>query len=84
MNAPKVTDLDYIQFLIAAQCVYTCTEAAICQPEQEEPVAHDAFTRLLRRQPPDTAALWREVKPLIRRKDGPSSLTTAPWTSRMR
>lgn len=28
MNAPKVIDLDYIQFLIAMQGVYTCTEAA--------------------------------------------------------
>jgi putative transposase len=65
MNAPKVDELDYIQFLIAAQRVFTCTEAATCQPEQAPPPAHDAFTRLLARQPPDTAALWREVKPLI-------------------
>ena len=28
MNASKVSDVDYIQFLIAAQRVYTCTEAA--------------------------------------------------------
>jgi putative transposase len=65
MNGPKVDELDYIQFLIAAQRVFTCTEAATCQPEQTQPPAHDAFTRLLSRQPPDTAALWREVKPLI-------------------
>ena len=30
MNAPKVSDIDYIQFLITAQRVYTCTEAACC------------------------------------------------------
>lgn len=65
MNRPKVDALDYIQFLIAAQRVFTCTEAAACQPEQKAPPAHDAFTRLLSRQPPDTAALWQEVKPLI-------------------
>jgi hypothetical protein len=70
MNAPKVDELDYIQFLIAAQRVFTCTEAATCQPEQADPPAHDAFTRLLSRQPPDTAALWQEVKPLIERKKG--------------
>lgn len=70
MNAPKVTDLDYIQFLIAAQRVFSCTEAAACQPEQPAPPAHDAFSRLLLRQPPDTAALWQEVKPLIRRTAG--------------
>jgi putative transposase len=70
MNAPKVDELDYIQFLIAAQRVFTCTEAAACQPEQPEPPAHDAFTRLLSRQPPDTAALWQEVKSLVRRRAG--------------
>jgi putative transposase len=70
MNAPKVDELDYIQFLIAAQRVFTCTEAATCQPEQANPPAHDAFTRLLSRQPPDTAALWQEVKPLVKRTEG--------------
>jgi DDE superfamily endonuclease len=70
MNPPKVDELDYIQFLIAAQRVFTCTEAAACQPEQAEPPAHDAFTRLLSRQPPDTAALWQEVKRLVKRKRG--------------
>ena len=70
MNPPKVDELDYIQFLIAAQRVFTCTEAATCQPEQAQPPAHDAFTRLLSRQPPDTAALWQEVKPLIERQKG--------------
>jgi putative transposase len=65
MSRPKVDALTYIQFLIAAQRVFTCTEAAACQPEQLDPPAHDAFTRLLARQPPDTAALWQEVQPLI-------------------
>jgi putative transposase len=70
MNPPKVDDLDYIQFLIAAQQVFTCTEAAACQPEHAHRPAHDAFTRLLSRQPPDTAALWQEVAPLVDRKRG--------------
>jgi putative transposase len=70
MNAPKVDELDYIQFLIAAQRVFTCTEAATCQPEQADPPAHDAFTRLLARQPPDTAALWQEVRLLVQRTEG--------------
>lgn len=65
MRAAKVTDLDYIHFLIAAQRVFTCTEAQKCQPFQSDPPAHDAFTRLLERQPPDTEALWAEVKPLV-------------------
>ena len=70
MRPPKVDELDYIQFLIAAQRVYTCTEAARCQPEDAKAPAHDAFTRLLSRQPPDTAALWREVEPLVQKDVG--------------
>jgi putative transposase len=55
MNPPKCDDLDYIHFLIAAQKVCTGTEAARCAPEGAHPPAHDAFTRLLQRQPPDGA-----------------------------
>ena len=36
MNAPKVTDLDYINFLIAAPKVVSCSEAARVQPEAGE------------------------------------------------
>ena len=70
MRPPKVDEIDYIQFLIAAQKVYTCTEAARCQPENAQAPAHDAFTRLLTRQPPDTAALWQEVQPLVNKGAG--------------
>jgi hypothetical protein len=70
MNAPKCDALDYIQFLIAAQKVFTCTEAARCAPTTSHPPAHDAFTRLLQRQPSNTTALWREVRGLIERRDG--------------
>ncbi|GFP25595.1 hypothetical protein HKBW3S43_00977 [Candidatus Hakubella thermalkaliphila] len=69
MNPPKCDDLDYIHFLIASQKVFTCTEAARCQPEGKAP-AHDAFTRLLQRQLPDTEALWQEAKELVDRKQG--------------
>jgi hypothetical protein len=58
MNHPRCSDLDYIHFLIAAQKAFTCTEAARCQPEKPLSPAHDAFTRLLKGQPPDTGALW--------------------------
>lgn len=70
MNPAKVTDSDYIQFLIAAQRVYTCTEAAQCAPDAANPPAHDAFVRLLHRQPPDTVALWQEVAAYITRDSG--------------
>ena len=70
MRRRKVEEIDYIQFLIAAQKVYTCTEAARCQPEDVQAPAHDAFTRLLTRQPPDTAALWQEVEALVKKGTG--------------
>jgi hypothetical protein len=75
MNPPKVDDLDYIHFLIAAQKVFTCTEAARSQPlddeggEQAGP-AHDAFTRLLQRRPPDTEALWQEAESFVDESGG--------------
>lgn len=62
MNAPKVQESDYIQFLIAAQRVYSCVEAERVSPEVG---AHDAYTRLLSRPPPDTQALWEEAKGLV-------------------
>ena len=70
MNPPRCTDADYITFLLAAQRVFSCTEAARCQPPSLKPIAHDAFTRLLTREPPDTAALWEEARRFVRREEG--------------
>lgn len=69
MNPAKCTDLDYIHFLIASMDVFTCTEAARCQISKTNNPSHDSFTRLLQRQPPDTEALWDEVKEFIRPLD---------------
>ena len=79
MNPPKADELDYIHFLIAAQKVFTCTEAARCQPNHLDPPAHDAFTRLLTREPPDTEASWEEAKP-----SRPSSYPYSPRCLRWR
>lgn len=65
MNAPKCTEYDYINFLVAAQQVFSAVEAARSQPESENAAAHDAYTRLLQRLPPDSEALWAEVEPCI-------------------
>lgn len=70
MNPPKANNFDDIQFLIAAQKVFTCTKAARCQPKLQNPPAHDAFTRLLRREPPDTEALWEEARTLVEHEQG--------------
>lgn len=39
-------------------------------PPSESAPVHDAFTRLLQRQPPETAALWQEVRRLVRGREG--------------
>lgn len=70
MNAPRCSDHDYIAFLLAAQRVFSCTEAARCQPDVPDAPAHDAFTRLLTRVPPDTVALWDEAKRFVRPREG--------------
>ena len=70
MNPAKCDDLDYIHFLIASVDVFTCTEAARCQPIREDNPSHDAFTRLLQRQPPDTEALWNEIIHIVRPQEG--------------
>ena len=70
MNAPKVTDLDYINFLIAAPKVVSCTEAARVQPDGPRRAAHDALTRLLQRLDPDSTPLWREAEQHVDRQSG--------------
>ena len=72
MNAPKCSEYDYINFLVAAQQVFSAVEAARSHPaaDGESKVAHDAYTRLLQRLPPDSAALWAEVSACIERDKG--------------
>jgi hypothetical protein len=66
----KVSDLDYIQFLLAAPTAFSCVEAAKTAGVPDEPPAHDAYTRLLQRQPPDTEALWQETQPYVEKETG--------------
>jgi putative transposase len=71
MNPPKCDELDYINFLIAAQKVFSNTEAAKCHPAaNSEGPAHDAYTRLLHRCQSDAEALWQEVQPCVALKGG--------------
>src|SRR5258707_3642014 len=65
MNAPRCTDQDYIQFLIASPGPVTCTEAARVQPHSPFAPAHDSFNRLLHRLEPDPEELWREAEPTV-------------------
>jgi putative transposase len=70
MNPPRCNELDYIHFLVAAQQVFSSVEAAKTHPAADDAPAHDAYTRLLQRLPPDSEALWQEVEPLVRRTTG--------------
>lgn len=70
MNSSKCTDLDYINFLIAASTVFSCTEAARCYPSTTNAPSHDCFTRLLQKQPSDTEPLWDEVRKFVSLKGG--------------
>ena len=87
MNPPKCDELDYINFLIAAQRSFSAVEAAkSCVTGSANP-AHDAYTRLLQRIPPDSEALWREVEPLVKRATGilvlDDSTLDKPYASKM-
>lgn len=70
MNLPRCDELDYINFLIAAQTVFSSVEASQTHPAEEQTPAHDAYTRLLKRLPPDSQALWQEVRQLVKLKKG--------------
>lgn len=70
MNRPKCGELDYINFLVAAQRVFSSVEASRTHPAEGNAPAHDAYTRLLQRLPPDSQALWQEVEGLVKRKGG--------------
>ncbi len=62
MNAQRIEENDYIEFLLAAQTAFGCVEASKSQPERLKSVAHDAYTRLLTRRPLDIEALWNQAQ----------------------
>jgi putative transposase len=70
MNPPKCDAFDYIQFLIATQKAYSCTEAARVQPASGDPPAHDALTRLLHRLEPNPDDMWAEAQAQVTRQRG--------------
>ncbi len=70
MNPPKVSDEDYINFLIATPRSVSATEAARVQSEDKRAPAHDAFTRLLHRLEPDAETLWSESKTQVSLTEG--------------
>ena len=43
MNSAKCDDHDYINFMIAAQRAFSCTEAARCQPTEDKAASHEVL-----------------------------------------
>ena len=70
MNKAKVTEYDYIDFLIGSQRVYSYTEAARVSPAGEAGPAHDAYTRQLHRLLPTTQRLWSEAREHVEMSKG--------------
>jgi putative transposase len=65
MNAARCTENNYINFLVAAQQVFSAVEASSSHPEGRAQAPHDTYIRLLQRLPPESEALWREVSECI-------------------
>jgi hypothetical protein len=87
MSEPKVSESQFIDFLIASPLQATATEAERTQPASADPAAHDAYTRLLHRLEPDSEALWVEVQPEVRRTTGvlvlDDSVLDKPYAQKM-
>ncbi len=61
-NPPGASDVDYINFLLASQRMFTWTEAVRNQPPQQQidpPPVHYSFMRLLERMLKNTEMLWK-------------------------
>jgi putative transposase len=69
-NPIPLTDIHYINFIVAAQCGISCVKAAECYSKLGIEASHDTYSRFLTRQflTPDT--LWNEVKLFVESKIG--------------
>ena len=70
VTAQGITDLDYINFLVAAQCDVSCVKAAECYSENGIVVAHDTINRFLTRQSLTPDTLWNEVERYVETRSG--------------
>ena len=60
VRSPPISDCDYINFLVAAQCDVSCVKAAECFSGNGLVITHDAFNRFLTRQSLTPETLWAE------------------------
>ncbi|MDR2539238.1 MAG: IS701 family transposase, partial [Chlamydiales bacterium] len=68
MNPPKYKEEDNIDFLIATQKAYSCTEAAREQPHEKD--SHDAMIRMLHRLELSSESLWQEPAQFVDKNQG--------------
>ena len=64
------SDVDYINYLIAARCDVSCVKVADCYSTSEFSISHDTFNRFLTRQSLTPETLWAEVEAYVDRKRG--------------
>ncbi|MDF2576530.1 MAG: transposase family protein [Chlamydiales bacterium] len=70
MNKPKCSEIDYINFLIACQKLYSCSEAEKVLSYTSEPASHDSINRLLYRLNSNLNSLWEEAKVFVELNQG--------------
>jgi len=70
VTAQVITDLDYINFLVAAQYDVSCVKAAECYSANGIVVAHDKINRFLTRQSLTPETLWNEVERYVEKRNG--------------
>lgn len=68
MNKPKCSEYLYVQFLLASQNNFTCTELSKISPVKD--MAHDAPTRMLTREKLTPKILWKNAKAHVNLKQG--------------
>ena len=66
----KISDYNYINFLVAATCDVSCVKAAECYSSKGIVVSHDTFNRFLTRQSLTPETLWDEVAPYVEKRSG--------------
>ena len=66
----QISEMDYINFLVAATCDVSCVKAADCYSDMGMVVSHDKFNRFLTRQSLAPEALWDEVAPFVEKRNG--------------
>lgn len=65
-----ITDLDYINFIVAAQCDVSCVKVAECYSENGMVIAHDKINLFLTRLSLTHEVLWNQVERYVEKRSG--------------